>query len=143
MAIYYLHAAKGARWRSAGAKYAYVTRAGQYAKQPDRLVHAESGRMPPWAVANPGRYWGMADKRERKNGRLYREYQFALPRELSIEQQTLVAREFAQHVTAAHSLPYTLALHAGHENNPHCHLVINERTNDGVERPPEQWFPAL
>jgi hypothetical protein len=42
-------------------------------------------------------------------------------------------------------LPYTLVVHAGHdadgrEHNPHAHLMISERRNDGVERSREQWF---
>ena len=42
-------------------------------------------------------------------------------------------------------LPYTLAIHAGRdadgqEHNPHAHLMISERQNDGIERAREQWF---
>ena len=42
-------------------------------------------------------------------------------------------------------MPYTLAIHAGrdsegHEHNPHAHLMISERQNDGVDRSREQWF---
>ncbi len=42
-------------------------------------------------------------------------------------------------------MPYTLAIHAGRdangqEHNPHAHLMISERKNDGIERSPEQWF---
>ena len=42
-------------------------------------------------------------------------------------------------------MPYTLAIHSGRdangqEHNPHAHLMISERKNDGIERSPEQWF---
>ncbi|WP_181664854.1 MobA/MobL family protein, partial [Escherichia coli] len=30
--------------------------------------------------------------------------------------------------------------HAGGGENPHCHLMISERINDGIERPAAQWF---
>ena len=38
-------------------------------------------------------------------------------------------------------LPYTLAVHRGQGENPHAHLMISERANDGIERRRgEQWF---
>jgi hypothetical protein len=50
----------------------------------------------------------------------------------------------AQELTADERLPYTLAVHAGHDadgrENPHAHLMISERWNDGIERSREQWF---
>ena len=51
-----------------------------------------------------------------------------------------LALEFAQFLTAGERLPYTLAIHRGRGENPHCHLVISERSNDGMERPAETWF---
>lgn len=48
--------------------------------------------------------------------------------------------EFARHLTEGERLPYTLAIHAGKGENPHCHLMISERKNDGIERPADQWF---
>ena len=44
------------------------------------------------------------------------------------------------HLTDAEQLPYTLAIHAGKGANPHCHLMISERTNDDLERSAEHWF---
>ena len=43
------------------------------------------------------------------------------------------------------ALPYTLAIHAGRdgdgeEHNPHAHLMISERQNDGIERARAEWF---
>ena len=38
--------------------------------------------MPAWAHDDPRAYWQAADEHERANGRLYREVQVALPREL-------------------------------------------------------------
>ena len=37
-------------------------------------------------------------------------------------------------------LPYTLAVHRGKGENPHAHLMISERINDGIERNAAQWF---
>ena len=56
------------------------------------------------------------------------------------------AREFAHFLTDGERLPYTLAIHRGQSkevdkaDNPHCHLVISERSNDGVERTAAGWF---
>jgi hypothetical protein len=42
-------------------------------------------------------------------------------------------------------LPYTLAIHAGRDrdgraHNPHAHLMISERQNDGIDRDRQLWF---
>jgi hypothetical protein len=124
----------------------YITREGQYESgDRDPAIYTESDHMPSWAAERPREYWDAADLYERANGRLYVSADFALPRDLSREDQVTLAREFAQELTKDGSLPYTLAIHAGHdsngsEHNPHAHLMISERKNDGVERSREQWF---
>ena len=40
-------------------------------------------------------------------------------------------------------LPYTLAVHRGKGENPHAHLMISERVNDGIERERRAMVPAL
>lgn len=97
--------------------------------------------MPEWAQEDPRQYWRAADKHERANGRLFKELEFALPRELSQEQSVALAKQFAAHVTQSEHLPYTMAVHRG--ANPeelHCHLVISERVNDGHSRTADTWF---
>ena len=79
---------------------------------------------------------GTADLFERANGRLYLSADFALPRDLEPEDKIALAHAFAQELAADERLPYTLAVHAGHdaegrEHNPHAHLMISERRNDG------------
>ena len=42
-------------------------------------------------------------------------------------------------------MPYTLAIgggrdREGREHNPHAHVLISERTNDGIARERSQWF---
>lgn len=97
--------------------------------------------MPEWAQEDPRQYWRSADQHERANGRLFKEIEFALPRELSQEQSVVLARQFADHVTQSEHLPYTMAVHRG--ANPeelHCHLVVSERVNDGHSRMADTWF---
>ena len=128
------------RGRSAVAKADYVCREGRYSRQADRLESAEHGNMPEWAREDARKYWAAADAHERSNGRLYVEVQCALPRELDAERRRALAAAFAERLCGPERLPYTLALHAGGGDNPHFHLVISERRNDGVARPAERWF---
>lgn len=94
---------------------------------------------------DPHEYWDAADLFERANGRLYLAADFALPRDLDPDDQIELAHAFAQELAADQQLPYTLAIHAGrdrdgNEHNPHAHLMISERENDGIERDRQQWF---
>ena len=148
MAIYHLRTSVGSRkgGQSASAKHDYIEREGRYSRDPSEVAHSESGNMPEWAADDPGAYWRAADAHERANGRLFREIEFALPLELDREQQVELAREFAAKLTSDERMPWSLAIHEGKAkepgkpDNPHCHLILSERVNDGLQRPPERWF---
>ena len=142
MAIYHLSVKTGSRGggQSAAAKADYIEREGKYAKDAEEVEYLESGHIPEWAADDPRAYWSAADQYERDNGRLYREVEFALPRELNPAERVALATRFAEHLTAGERLPYTLAVHRGGGDNPHVHLVFSERANDGIERSAEQWF---
>ena len=142
MAVYHLKVSIGSRagGQSAGAKADYIEREGNYEKDREELEHKEHGNMPEWAKDDPHSYWKAADEHERANGRLYREVQFALPKELNEEQRRELASGFAGRMTEGERLPYTLAVHRGDGENPHAHLMFSERANDGIERSQEQWF---
>jgi hypothetical protein len=149
MAIYHLNASTGSRegGQSAAKKFDYIARRGDYSRQEDRLVHLVSGNLPAWAEASPREYWRAADVYERANGRLFKQIEAALPRELTHEQRVDLAESFARAITALPGgvLPFTLGLHegksdTGEEGNPHFHLIINERINDGLARSDTGWF---
>ena len=144
MAIYHLNVKTGTRigGQSARAKSDYNEREGRYAKDDEELEYKESGNIPEWAEDEPQKYWAAADAGERANGRLYREVEFALPRELNERERVEVASSFAKKLTGEERLPYTLTIHRGGEDgeNPHAHLMFSERTNDGIERSAAQWF---
>ncbi len=153
MAIYHLTVSTGSKsaGHSARAKAEYVSREGAYTKDRAELVHVESAHMPAWALvaadgsASPAAipYWEAADLHERANGRLFKQLEFALPVELPPASRLKLARAFARELTAdvdGGQLPYTFAVHAGKGENPHVHLNISERVNDGSERRPEKWF---
>ena len=144
MAVYHLKVSVGSRagGQSAVAKDDYIEREGRYEKDREELEHSESDRMPQWAEEDPRSYWKAADEHERANGSLFREITFALPKELNEGQRRELASGFAAGVTEGERLPYTLAIHRGGPDgeNPHAHLMISERANDGIERRREQWF---
>jgi hypothetical protein len=166
MAIYHLHARTGSRdgGQSAAATAAYLARIAAYGKTRHQVVHLETGHMPVWAVGqSPDRrsqigfdYWLAADTYERANGRLFKEVEFALPIELKPDKRLALAREFALALTTdidGGNLPFALSIHRGSSKttpklsfyanedlNPHCHVLISERVNDGDERTPETWF---
>jgi hypothetical protein len=111
----------------------------------DAAIYVESDHMPEWADDEARDYWDAADVYERANGRLYVSADFALPRDLDSEDHVELAHAFAQELTEREHLPYTLAVHAGQdaegrEHNPHAHLMISERQNDGIARTRGQWF---
>ena len=144
-AIYHMAVRNGSRAKGhcARAAAAYIQRAAEYSRDAEavaELVYTESGHMPGWADADPTTYWDAADLWERRNGQLFKGVEFALPLALTPEERQDLAVGFAHYLTDAEQLPYTLAIHAGQGENPHCHLMISERGNDGVERDAEQWF---
>ena len=134
------------RGASASAAFAYVTRTGEFADRDlDEMVYTESDHMPEWAKDDAQDYWEAADLYERANGRLFVSADFALPRDLDRETQVALASAFVHALTDEEQLPYTLAIHAGRdadgrEHNPHAHVLISERTNDGIARERAQWF---
>lgn len=99
--------------------------------------------MPLWANDNAYLFWKYGDRYERKNGAVYREFEGALPAELSSEQLIELVKDFINAV-APHK-PYEVAIHAplaalGGVPQPHFHLMTSDRVDDGIERPPEQHF---
>jgi hypothetical protein len=125
------------------AKNKYIEREGRYAglkeqKKADVQI-VMSGNMPEWAMDHR-EYWKAADKYERANGRLYKQIEFSLPIELTSDEREKTAQDFAEYLTSKEQLPYTLAIHIDDPQNPHCHLMISERANDGIARSPETWF---
>ena len=144
MAVYHLKMNVGSRagGQSALAKDEYIEREGRYERDREELEDKEHENMPEWAEDDPRSYWEAADEYERANGRLYREVQFALPKELNEAERRELASGFARRLTEGEQLPYTLAIHRGGPDgeNPHAHLMFSERANDGVARSAEQWF---
>ena len=162
MGEYHLHAKTHSRGagKGAGGHVRYILREGAYAQKTVEQVHgtvveqirvdraeeiayAESGDLPDWAQS-PADYWDAADQYERANGTVYREIEFALPKELSPAENIALAQTFAKHlvdVPGGHT-PYILAIHRS-EKNPdlwHGHLMLSDKIHDGIVRDPALWF---
>lgn len=145
MAIYHLTVKTVSRGDGVSVKgrFEYVNRQGAYESDADEVLYAENGNMPAWAASEPVRYWDSAFLYERANGRLFKQIEFALPRELNFEYQKAAAHCLAQAVTHVKGglLPYSYAIHAGHgRGNPHVHIMVSERINDGIDRTAKTWF---
>lgn len=128
----------------ASAHAEYIDRDGRYEKQKqDDLEHSAYGNMPKWAEENPNLFWQSADLYERKNGSTYREFEIALPRELCREQRIELIQDFIDQEIGT-KYPYQLAIHNPKAmdglEQPHAHLMFNERLQDGIERDPAQYF---
>jgi hypothetical protein len=148
MAEYHLsiRTISAASLESAKGVHDYISRLGAHAHRSHELVFAASGHMPVWAQGGrSAEYWASADLHERKNGRLARVIDFALPTELGEGAQIELARKFCTTVANGPDgpLPYSFAVHYDdplNPKNPHVHMMFSERINDGIPRSPETWF---
>jgi hypothetical protein len=148
MAIYHLAVKHASRrqGRSALAHANYIAREGPpYAQErfAEQFVAVEHHNMPAWAQDTPQAFWAAADLYERANGRLYTELEIALPRELSRPDQEALARSFIESQIGTEH-PCSWALHVSRAldggEQPHVHVMLSERTHDGIERGPDLFF---
>lgn len=144
MASYHLSIKSGKKGQ-ATEHAAYIARAGKHGKngKGEDLLALEHGNLPVWANDDPDYFWKMADKYERKNGATYREFEIALPRELTLSQNLELVREFIKEEVG--DKPYQVAIHAptaalGDDKQPHSHIIISDKKPDGIVRTPEQHF---
>ena len=99
------------------------------------VEHAEiviaSGSEAEWALDRSA-LWNAAEASEkRKDARVAREFEIALPHELSAGQRLALTREFAQELADKHGTAVDFAIHAPHgetdERNFHAHLMMTTR----------------
>ncbi|MWL39454.1 mobilization protein, partial [Escherichia coli] len=142
MATYHLSVKFGGKGQAAN-HADYIGRKGEYAKRKD-LEYTEHGNMPEWARDNPNHFWQAADQFERANGSTYREFEIALPRELTPEQRLELVQDFVRQ-EAGERHAWSFAIHNPKASidggeQPHAHIMMSQRVNDGIERTPEQYF---
>lgn len=131
-----------------GAHSDYIERSGRYktkaGKDRDDVEAVESGNMPAWADSSAA-FWKASDVHERVNAAGYREYEVALPREMTPAQRLDLVRDFVrQELGDRHA--FTFAIHNPRASieggeQPHAHIMFSERVLDGIERlTPEHYF---
>jgi len=86
---------------------------------------------PSWARERD-RLWNEAEKAEsRKNSTVAREFEVALPDELTPGQRLTLARDLANQIVVRHRCAVDIAIHApnpaGDERNHHAHLLLTTR----------------
>ena len=115
-----------------GALYNHSKRADVLHKEiflPTPLDRPDSGME--WA-RDRSTLWNTAEKAQpRSNSRVAREYQVALPAELSPEQRVALARTFSREIADRYKVAVDLAIHAprpeGDPRNFHAHLLATTR----------------
>ena len=117
----------------------YVNRDSQAAK--DDLRGVGAAHLPLWAK-DATHFFAMADRYERQKGIVARTYEISLPRELTEEERAHLADDIRSTFWSRH--PHSWAIHCptahdGHEQ-PHLHVIVNERLIDGIERGPKAFF---
>lgn len=145
MASYHCSVKVGGKGKAASHS-AYISREGKYSgcERYEDLEATGHGNMPKWAEHNPAHFWNAADEHERANGATYREIEVALPRELTPEQRRELVEDFIhQELGERHAYQWAIhtpkaALEGG--DQPHAHIMYSERTRDGLDRDPEQYF---
>jgi hypothetical protein len=93
-------------------------------------IIAPSG-APEW-VGNREELWNAAEQAEkRKDAKVAREFELALPSELSKSEQQALAQEFAQELTARYRVAVDVAIHQPHrlgdDRNAHAHMLTTTR----------------
>lgn len=144
MASYHLCVKSGKPGKAAN-HAAYIAREGKHGRIESKLdfIAMEHGNLPEWANGSPSTFWKMADKNERINGATYREFEIALPVDLSPNQNLELVHEFIKQEVG--EKPYQFAIHApnaalGEVAQPHAHIMFSDRKPDGIERSPVQHF---
>lgn len=145
MASYHCTVKVGGKGKAASHS-AYISREGKYSGSAryEDLEATAYGNMPKWAEHNSAHFWAAADEHERANGATYREIEVALPRELTPEQRRELVEDFIdRELGGKHA--YQWAIHTPTaalegDEQPHAHIMYSERTIDGIDRDPEQYF---
>lgn len=113
----------------------YINRENAFAKKGGCVY--QQCRLPDWAHDSAKKFFSAADAYSPKNGTRYKEFEFSLQNELTLEQNLEIVNRFIERV-----LPhqyYALAVHdkigalSGETHNLHCHLMFSPRIIDETE----------
>ena len=121
---------------SAASHVNYINRTENYAAKGGCIFTAN--HLPKWADGSARKFFQAADEYERANGTRYREIEFALPNELTLEQQREIIDTFIDHHLKDYYYAYAVhdkigAMSNG-ERNTHVHIMFSERRLDDYEK---------
>ena len=136
MAIFRFESAKPKKKDVAMAHYRYICREGQYANKND-LEHLVEKNIPS-EYENAQDYFKTAVKSEEANSNIMRSFIVTLPYELPDQENKKLIEEFCKKEFGEN--PYLIAIHNPNGGNPHAHIILSERTPDGIKRSKEQFF---
>lgn len=147
MAIFNLRVSP-AMGRSVVNKYEYNNREGKYSPEVNQekysdKIYSDTFNLPSFATSS-NHFWEALEKYERINSNDFREIEFSLPHELSVEENIELAKEYADKLFGDKYV-YSLAIHSRPSekeeiDNIHCHIIFSERELDGIERSEEKFF---
>lgn len=118
-----------------------------YTKKQD-VAHVEilaPKQAPSWMLDREKLWNGVEDSEKRKDAQLAREFNFSLPRELTLEQNIALAREFVQTTFVSKGMVADLSVHNDQmpdgELQPHAHvmLTLREVTPEGFGQKVREW----
>lgn len=82
---------------------------------------------PEWA-SDRQKLWNEVEKKDRKaNSRYAKEFNVALPVELTNEEQKTLITKFVQETFVDKGMVADVAIHRDHEENPHAHVMLTNR----------------
>lgn len=115
-----------------------------YRARSQSVDHAEiiASSHAPEFCKNRSQLWNAVELSEkRKDARVAREVEIALPRELSIEQNIELAREFVKSSFVSEGMVADLCIHDAKGDNPHAHIMLTTRhlTPEGFGQKNREW----
>lgn len=121
----------------------YMTRATDRWEYREDLLEQGQRNMPAWAAWDPTQLFAAAERYERLNGRTAEAWCLTLPRELELDDQLALTDDFVQ-LISSERLPTLWVMHDNQASdgggNPHAHVLMSARIQDGIDRPPAQFF---
>lgn len=116
----------------AGRTWIYTAKANEVVHQEITIPDAAQSRDA-WQMMNRQHLWNAVETAEkRKDARLAKEVEIAIPKELQRDAQIACVRDFAKHFTDQ-GLIVDWAIHDKGDGNPHAHMLIptRELTSEG------------
>ena len=104
-------------------------------------------QLPSWADGSAQKFFDAATRYEDKGNRRFKEIEFSLPNELTLEQNREIVDRFISAHLSSHYYAYAMHDKTGalsNQRHPHVHIMFSERLIDDVEiakeRPAYKYF---